>query len=244
MLEAWSPAHENHLNKEEHYMKYEIKGEPMPVVICNLQDGETLNCEAGAMTWMSPNMKMETSGGGAGKMIGRMFSGESMFQNKYTAQGGPGMIAFASSFPGAIRAVQIDPAHPVVVQKKGYLASEPGVELSVYFQKKGLSGFFGGEGFIMEKLSGQGTAFVEIDGSTIEYVLAPGQQIVVNTGNVAMLDVTCSIDVQQVKGIKNVLFGGEGLFNTVITGPGRVVLQTMPLSGFAESISSMLPNKK
>jgi len=224
-------------------MKYEIKGDTMPVVICHLQSGESMNCEAGAMSWMSPNMQMETSGGGAGKMIGRLFSGESMFQNKYTARGGDGMIAFASSFPGSIRAVEIDPSHPVVVQKKGYLASESGVELSVFLQKKGMAGFFGGEGFVMQQLSGRGVAFLEFDGSTVEYNLAAGQQIVVNTGNVAMVDTTCSIDVQQVKGVKNVLFGGEGLFNTVISGPGRVVLQTMPLSGVVQLIARMLPSK-
>jgi len=223
-------------------MQYEIKGEPMPVVICQLHSGETLNCESGAMSWMSPNMKMETSGGGIGKMFGRMFSGESMFRNSYTAQG-DGLIAFASSFPGSIRAVEIDPSHPVIVQKRAYLASEPGVELSVFFQKKGMAGFFGGEGFIMQKLSGHGTAFLEIDGSTVEYELSAGQQIVVNTGNVAMIDATCTVNVQQVKGVKNVLFGGEGLFNTVITGPGRVVLQTMPASSFASAIAGMLPSK-
>ena len=223
-------------------MEYEVKGTPMPVVICQLKSGETLKCESGAMSWMSPNMKMETSGGGLGKMFGRMFSGESMFQNRYTAQGGEGLIAFASSFPGSIRAVEIDPSHPVIVQKRAYLASETGVELSVFFQKKGMAGFFGGEGFIMQKLSGRGTAFLEIDGSTVEYELSAGQQIVVNTGNVAMIDATCSIDVQQVKGVKNVLFGGEGLFNTVITGPGRVVLQTMPASALASMIAGMLPS--
>ena len=222
-------------------MQYEIKGEPMPVVICQMQNGESLNCQSGAMSWMSPNMKMETSGGGVGKMFGRLFSGETMFRNKYTAQG-DGLIAFASSFPGSIRAVEIDPAHPVIVQKRAYLASEPGVEVSVFFQKKGMAGFFGGEGFIMQKLSGHGTAFLEIDGSVVEYELSAGQRIVVNTGNVAMIDATCSLDVQQVKGVKNVLFGGEGLFNTVITGPGRVVLQTMPASAFASMIAGMLPS--
>ena len=222
-------------------MKYEIKGDAMPVVICQMENGESLNCEAGAMSWMSPNMKMETSGGGVGKMFGRIFSGESMFRNRYTAQGN-GLIAFASSFPGSIRALEIDPSHPVIVQKRGYLASEPGVDLSVFFQKKGMAGFFGGEGFIMQKLSGHGIAFVEIDGSVVEYDLTAGQQIIVNTGNVAMIDATCSIDVQTVKGVKNVLFGGEGLFNTVITGPGHVVLQTMPASALAGMIASMLPS--
>ena len=224
-------------------MRYNITGEPMPVVICDLNPNESMITEKGAMVWMSPNMDMQTSGGGIGKAFGRMFSGESMFQNIYTAQGGPGMIAFASSFPGSIRAVEITPERPVVVQKSGFLASEVGVELSIFFQKKGMAGFFGGEGFIMQKLSGYGTAFLEIDGSIVEYDLQPGQQIIVDTGNVAMVDATCTIDVQRVKGVKNVLFGGEGLFNTVVTGPGRVVLQTMPISNFASSIASLIPSK-
>ncbi|MBE7008883.1 MAG: TIGR00266 family protein [Ruminococcaceae bacterium] len=223
-------------------MKYEIKGEPMPVVVCQLESGESLKCESGAMSWMSPNMQMETSGGGAGKMFGRLFSGESLFQNKYTAQGN-GMIAFASSFPGSIRAVEIGPSCSVVVQKRAFLAAEEGVELSVFFQKKGMAGFFGGEGFVMQKLSGHGTAFLEIDGSVVEYELSAGQQIIVDTGNVAMIDDTCTLDVQQVKGVKNILFGGEGLFNTVITGPGKVLLQTMPISGFVNTIAGMLPSK-
>lgn len=221
-------------------MKYEIQGEPMPVVICQLEGGECMITERGSMVWMSPNMKMETGAGGLGKAFGRMFSGDSIFQNTYTAQGGPGMIAFASSFPGTIRAIEIDPAHPVVVQKSGFLASEEGVELSIFFQKKMGAGFFGGEGFIMQKLSGRGTAFVELDGSVVEYDLQPGQSLVVDSGNLAMMDATCSMDIQMVKGVKNVLFGGEGLFNTVVTGPGQVVLQTMPVSGVAAALAPFI----
>ena len=215
----------------------------MPVVICHLDSGETIMSESGAMSWMSPNMVMETSGGGVGKAFGRMFSGESMFQNRYTAQGGPGMIAFASSFPGEIRAIEIDPAHPIVVQKHGFLAADPGVELSVFFRKKLASGLFGGEGFLMRKLSGSGVAFVEIDGSTVEYDLGPGERLITSTGQVALMDATCTMDVQTVKGVKNVLFGGDGLFNTVITGPGHVVMQTMPLTNFASVVAGMLPSK-
>ena len=224
-------------------MKYEIMGEPMPVVVCHLENNETMITESGAMSWMSPNMQMETTGGGVSKVLGRMFSGESLFLNRYTARGGNGLIAFSSSFPGAIRAVEIDPEHPVVVQKSGFLAAEAGVELSIFFQRKGMTGFFGGEGFIMQKLSGHGTAFVEIDGRAVEYNLQPGQKLVVDTGYVAMMDASCTMDVVTVKGVKNVLFGGEGLFNTVVTGPGHVTLQTMPLSGFVNSIAGMLPIK-
>ena len=224
-------------------MRYNITGEPMPVVICDVEAGESMITEKGSMVWMSPNMEMQTSAGGIGRAFGRIFSGESMFQNIYTARGGPGMIAFASSFPGSIRVVDITPDRPIVVQKSGFLASEAGVELSVFFQKKAAAGFFGGEGFILQRLSGRGTAFLEIDGSAVEYDLQPGQQIVIDTGNLAMLDATCTVDVKSVKGVKNVLFGGEGLFNTVVTGPGRVVLQTMPISNFAMSIASIMPSK-
>ena len=224
-------------------MTYEVKGEPTPVVICKLNPEESMITEKGSMVWMSPNMDMQTSAGGVGKAIGRMFSGESMFQNIYTAKGGPGMIAFASSFPGTIRTVQITPDKPVIAQKSAFLAAERGVELSVFFQKKLGAGFFGGEGFIMQKLSGHGTALLEIDGYGVEYDLAPGEKIVVDTGNLAIMDATCSIDIQSVKGVKNVLFGGEGLFNTVITGPGHILLQTMPISAFAGAISSAIPSK-
>lgn len=218
-------------------MKYEIQGEPMPVVICNLESGEPMITEKGSMVWMSPNMEMETSAGGLGRAFGRMFSGESIFQNIYTPRGGPGMIAFASTFPGSIRAVQIDPSHPIAVQKSAFLASEAGVELSVFFQKKAMGGFFGGEGFIMQKLSGRGTAFLEVDGYAVEYELQAGQSMVVDSGNLAMMDATCTIDIQMVKGAKNVLFGGEGLFNTVVTGPGKILLQTMPVSGVAAALA-------
>ena len=222
-------------------MNYEIVGEPMPVVICHLAGGESMITERGSMVWMSPNLQMQTSAGGLGKAFGRMFSGESIFLNTYTAQG-DGMFAFGSSFPGSIRAVEITPEHPVVVQKSGFLAAEPGVELSVFFQKKLGAGFFGGEGFIMQKLSGRGTAFLEVDGYAVEYELRAGQQMVVDTGNLAMMDAACSIEIQSVKGVKNALFGGEGLFNTVVTGPGRIVLQTMPVSGVAAALAPFFPS--
>ena len=224
-------------------MKDEIRGEPMPVVICELEAGESMITERGSMVWMSPNMEMETSAGGLGKAFGRMFTGESIFRNIYTARGGHGMIAFASSFPGAIRVVEITPDHPVVAQKASFLAATSGVELSVFFQKKAAAGFFGGEGFIMQKLSGRGLAFLEIDGSAVEYDLQPGQQIIVDSGNLAMMSDTCKMDIRTVKGMKNVIFGGEGLFNTVVTGPGRVTLQTMPLVNFAGTIATYIPSK-
>lgn len=225
-------------------MQYTILGNDLPVVTCNLAPGESMITERGSMAWMSPNMKMETAAGGLGKAFGRMFSGEAIFQNIYTAQGGPGMIAFASSFPGSIRAVQVAPGRDVIAQKAAFLASERSVELSVHFQKKLGAGFFGGEGFIMQRLSGSGIAFLEIDGAAIEYDLAPGQQMIVDTGYLAMMDATCSMDIQTVPGLKNKFFGGEGFFNTVITGPGRIVLQTMPISGVASAIRPFIPTGK
>ena len=221
-------------------MNYQIKGEPMPVVICHLNRGETMTCESGAMSWMTPTMEMQTSGGGLGKMFGRMMSGENMFQNHYVAKGGDGMIAFAAKFPGVIKAVEITPSTPIICQKRAFLACSEGVSLSVHFQKKIGVGLFGGEGFVMQKLSGNGIAFLEIDGSTVEYNLEKGQQLVIDTGYLAMMDATVNLEIQQVKGIKNALFGGEGLFNTVVTGPGRVLLQTMPISGFAAMIAALI----
>ena len=198
--------------------------------------------EGGAMSWMSPNMKMETtSNGGIGKAFGRAFSGEKMFQNIYTAQGGPGMIAFASSFPGSIRAFEITPGQDMIFQKSAFLASEAGVQLSMHFRKKIGSGLFGGEGFIMQKVSGQGIMFAEFDGHVVEYELQPGQQIVIDTGHLAAMAATCSMDIQSVQGVKNMLFGGEGFFNTVITGPGKVWLQTMPISNVAGALRPYIP---
>ena len=223
-------------------MKYDIQGGNLPVVICELESGESMITESGSMSWMSPNMEMQTSsGGGIGKALGRLFSGEAMFRNIYTAQGGPGLIAFASKFPGAIVAVEITPDKPLIVQKSAFLAATRGVETSVFFQKKMRAGFFGGEGFIMQKISGRGIAFLEMDGSTVDYDLSAGQQIIVSSGNLAMMDATCTMDVQAVKGVKNVLLGGQGLFNTVINGPGVVTLQTMPLANFVDLIARSLP---
>ena len=222
-------------------MRYEIRGGSFPVVICNLDSGEKMITEKGSMVWMSPNMQMETHGGGLGRMLSKAFSGERMFQNHYTARGGPGMIAFGSSFPGEIRAVAISPNQEMIVQKSAFLASEAGVNLSIHFQKRLGAGFFGGEGFIMQRLSGCGTAFVEIDGDLMEYVLKPGQQIIVDTGNVAGFEPSVQMDIQTVPGAKNMLFGGEGIFNTVLTGPGRVWLQTMPISNVANAIRPYIP---
>ena len=221
-------------------MKYDIRGGSFPVVICTLDAGESMITESGSMTWMTPNMHMETKGGGVGKMFSKAFSGESMFQNIYTAQGGPGMITFGSSFPGKIVPLEIAPGKEWILQKSAFLASEAGVNLDIHFNRKATTGFFGGEGFIMQRLSGRGTAFAEIDGELVEYQLRAGQQMIVDTGYVAGFESSVSIDIQQVKGMKNKLLGGEGFFNTVLTGPGRIWLQTMPISGVARAIQPFI----
>lgn len=225
-------------------MRYEIKGETLPVVICRLEQNETMITERGSMAWMSPNMKMDTtSGGGLGKMFGRAFAGEALFQNTYTAVGGQGLIAFASSFPGSIKAFEITPGNDMILQKSSYLAGEASVNLSIHFHKKFGSGLFGGEGFILQKVSGNGVVFAEFDGHVVEYELAAGQQIVVDTGHLAAMSATCQMDIQTVPGLKNMVFGGEGIFNTVITGPGHVWLQTMPISNVAGAIRPYIPTQ-
>ena len=222
-------------------MQYEIKGGAFPVVICQLDSGEQMVTEKGSMVWMSPSMQMETKGGGLGRMFSKAFSGESMFQNVYTARGA-GMIAFGSSFPGRILALTIAPGQEMIVQKSAFLAAQPGVELSIHFNKKLGVGLFGDEGFIMQRLSGRGVAFVEIDGELVEYELKAGEQLVVDTGNVAGFTEGVRMEIQQVPGMKNKLLGGEGLFNTLLTGPGHVWLQTMPISGVAASILPYIPS--
>lgn len=226
-------------------MKYEIKGDNLPVAICRLEAGESMFTESGGMSWMTSNMQMETtSAGGAKKALGRMLSGESLFMNIYTAQGGPGMIAFASRFPGYVVPFEVSPGNEYVFEKSTFLASEMGVELSTFFNKKMKSGLFSGEGFIMQKVSGSGIVFGEFHGSVIEYDLAAGQQLVMETGHLAAMSATCSIDTVMVKGAKNVLLGGEGLFNTVVTGPGHVWVQTMPLPVIASALQPYIVQSK
>ena len=222
-------------------MQYELIGGSFPVVICKLENGEQMITESGSMVWMSPNMEMQTSGGGLGKIFSRALSGEKLFQNIYTARGN-GMIAFGSSFPGKIVPIEIGPGKEMILQKNSFLASEAGVDLSIHFSRKLGAGFFGGEGFILQRLSGQGIAFAEIDGELVQYDLAPGQQMVVDTGNVAGFEPSVSMDIQQVRGVKNVFLGGEGLFHTVLTGPGRIWLQTMPLSNVAMALRPFFPS--
>ena len=229
-------------------MQYEVRNAPLPVLICKLDQGESIECQKGAMSWMTPSMEMKTglgSGGNGllgalGKMAKSAVTGESIFRNTYSATGGSGEIAFASSFPGDIICFNTS-ENAVVAQKSAYLANTIGVNMDIFFQKKIGAGFFGGEGFIMQKVSGSGIVFAEFDGHVVEYDLAAGQQIVVDTGYLAAMTSSCKMDIQSVPGVKNMLFGGEGIFNTVITGPGRVWLQTMPISHVAGVLRPYMP---
>lgn len=222
-------------------MNYEIKYEPFPVLVMDLNNGETVQCQSGAMSWMTPNIEMQTStGGGIGKLFGRMFSGESAFVNRYTAHGN-GTIAFSSDFVGKILTIEVQPGRDIIVQKSGYLASFGNVDQSVFFQKKFGAAFFGGEGFVMQRFSGTGLVFVEIDGYCEQFDLAAGQKLVLSTGYLAAMEATCSMDVQTVKGAMNVLFGSENLFLTTVTGPGKIYIQTKPISKVASALKPFFP---
>ena len=223
-------------------IRYEIEGGNLPVVICYPDEGQSLCTESGAMSWMSANMQMTTnSGGGIGKMFGRLFTGESLFRNEYTAVGGEGMIAFASSVPGSIIPYRVTPGNGIVVQKGGFLAMEKGLDVSVWFQKRIGATFFGGEGLIMQRISGDGIVFLELDGHCKQYKLGPGQTILLSTGYLAAMSDTCTMDVQSVPGWRNKLFGGEGFFNTRVTGPGTVYVQSMPIANMASELVPYLP---
>lgn len=224
-------------------MEYRIIGEPFPVVECNLKQGETMKCQSGAMAWMSSNMQMATKSGGLGKMFSKALAGESMFSNEYTAQGGDGVIAFNTAVPGYILAADVTPDKSIIAQKNAFLASEAGVEMEVT-TNNAKTGFTGGEGFIMQKFVGNGKVFMEIDGAVVEKELAAGEKLVLSTGMLAAMEDTVTMSSEKVGGgMANALLGGEGLFNTTVTGPGKVWLQTMPVSELANSIKPFIPTK-
>lgn len=223
-------------------MNYSIEGDTFPVVICDLEPGEVMVSENGDRSWIVGDIVTETStGGGLKKMVGRKMVGESLFMSRYKANS-VGKIAFSSSFPGSIVAKELKEGESVIAQKSAFLASTEGVKLEMHLRKKMVSGLFGGEGFIMQKMTGPGTVFLEIDGSTVHYNLSPGERLVCDTGLVAIMDETCSLETQAVKGIKNMVFGGEGLFDTVITGPGEVVVQTTTVKHFAAMLYTFIKN--
>ena len=225
-------------------MEYKIYGTIMQTVVMELDPGETVFSESGGLAWMSGNIAMNTSGrgGGLGGMFKRAISGESLFMVEFTSQGSKGMVAFAADFPGKIIPVHLGPGQQIIAQKDAFLCAEKTITTDIHFRRNLGSGLFGGEGFILQKLTGPGVAFVSLDGEIVEYTLAPGQIMKVDTGCVAMFEPTVSYDVEMVKGFKNVLFGGEGLFLSTLTGPGRIWLQTMPMINLAKAIAPYLAN--
>lgn len=224
-------------------MRYRIFGEKLPAVTIEFEAGESIYTQAGGMTWMTDNFTMETNmKGGMMKGLGRMLTGESLFMATYTARAPKAELTLASSFPGAILPLELDGSKTWITQKSAFLCATPGVELSIYASKF-KAGFFGGEGFLLQKLAGRGIAFLEIDGSLVEKDLQPGERIKVDTGNVAAFESSVKYEVETIKGFTNILFGGEGLFLTVLEGPGKVYLQTVNVSGFAARLKPFLPNK-
>ena len=221
-------------------MEYKIVGDNLPAVVISLQPGETIQCESGSMSWMDNCIKMETKTGGIGKMFGRMISGESLALNHYTAAQA-GELTLAKHCPGDIMVFNIGQT-PIIAQKTSFLAATQGVNMDIYLQQRASAGFFGGEGFLMQKYSGSGYAWLEIDGSVQERELAAGEKLIVDSGYVAAMEASCSMEIQTVKGFTNVILGGEGLFNTVVTGPGKVWLQTMPINALAMNLYAYMPH--
>ena len=225
-------------------MQYSIGGGSLPAVIISLNAGEKIISEVGGRTWSRGDVTTETtSNGGAGKALGRMLTGESLFMSTYTANG-PCEVAFTSSFPGRIVARELGHGESVIAQKSAFLCASYGTQLSVYVNKGVGKGLFGGEGFLMQKITGPGIAFFEIDGYCKEYDLAPGEKLVCDTGVMALMDESVTMEIQTVKGLKNKMFGGEGLFDTVLIGPGKVSIQTMTAKNVANLLIPFLPLKK
>ena len=226
-------------------MEYEIKGGAFPIVVCKLQKGERMKDESGSMAFMSSGVKMDTNtGGGVLKGLGRAISGNSFFINTFVAEKDNQEIGFASNFPGKVIPIKLDGANSIIGQKRSFLASEDSVEIDMYFQKNLGTGIFGGEGFILQKVTGNGMLFLEIDGEVIERYLEPGEVLFVDQGHIAAMDESIDFDIERIKGAKNWLFGGEGVFFAKLVGPGRVWVQTMPITKLAQALIPMLPTKK
>ena len=226
-------------------MEYRLIGTTVPAVEMNLTAGESVFTQSGGMIWQSEGIEMETNtNGGIMKGIGRIFAGEHFFMNTYTARK-DGLIAFGATTPGSLVPVDLrEKTSGMIIQKGAFLCAEKGVSTSVVLTKKFTAGLFGGEGFILQELTGSGMAFLEVDGDKVEKELAPGETILVDTGNVVAFDKTCGYEITTVKGgIKNMLFGGEGLFLTKIVGPGKVILQTQNFMDFAGKIINLIPNR-
>ena len=226
-------------------MKYEIVGKTVPAVEFTFNQGEAVYSQSGGMVWQTDGIEMKTNAkGGALKSIGRMFAGESIFMNTYTATKDNAKAAFATTVPGDIIPVDMSQnPNGFMIQKSAFLCAEPGVDVSIAFTKKFSAGLFGGEGFIIQKAQGNGLLFLEVDGDPVTKELAPGEILKVDTGDVVGFESTVAYEIETVKGFGNILFGGEGLFLTRLTGPGKVILQTQNFNDFAGRIISMMPKR-
>lgn len=223
-------------------MQHEIIGSTMQALVVKLEPGEQVYTESGAMAWMSDSVQMESGfRGGLMGTVGRWFAGESLTMTTFTAGRRAGEVAFATAVPGKVVPVAMSPARGIICQAGSFLCAQPGVEMKIHIKRKIFTGLFGGEGFILERLSGKGMAFFEVDGEVVEKVLAPGERLLVDTGHIAMFEESVRFDITTVKGVKNWLFGGEGLFLATLEGPGRVWLQTMPFVNLAAQIAAVLP---
>ncbi|MEE3393094.1 MAG: TIGR00266 family protein [Lachnospiraceae bacterium] len=223
-------------------MHYKIDGENLPVLKISMEPGEVVQCEAGAMSWMDDEIEMQTNtGGGLGKVFGRALTGERLFMNTYVAHRA-GEIAFSSKFPGSIRAIRLTNGEGIIIQKGSFLACAGNIQNEVFIQKRIGSGFFGGEGFLMRHYHGDGIVFLEIDGSAHEYDIPAGDVKIIDTGYLASMSDTMSIDIKTVSGLGNIFLGGEGLFNTRVFGPGHVILQSMPIGSTAMKLYEYMPH--
>lgn len=224
-------------------MEYEIIGGSFPAVNVTLQRGETVFTQSGAMAWSDTNVSMETNAeGGLLKSLGRAFSGASLMFVRHTALADSADITFSASFPGEIREFYVDSEHEYIAQKSAFLVAEEGVQVDATVSKSFWAGLVGGEGIILQRYSGEGSILVEIDGSVVELDLEPGQQIKVETGHVALFESSVQYNVESVKGFKNILFGGQGLFLTTLTGPGKVYLQTLTAQDMAQKLIPFIPS--
>ena len=223
-------------------MKFEIIGGSFPAAKVTLNSGESVFTQSGAMAWADSSIEMSTNAeGGFLKSLGRMFSGASLMFVTHKATQDNSEVTFSASFPGSIKEFNVDANHEYLAQKSAFLVADPTVNVDATVNDNFWAGLFGGEGFILQKYSGNGSILVEIDGSVQEVDLAPGQQIKVETGHVALFESTVQYNIESVKGFKNILFGGQGLFLTTLTGPGKVYLQTLTAQDMAQKLIPYLP---
>lgn len=223
-------------------MKYTITGDNLQVVTLELNESETVYAEAGAMIYMSGNMRMEAKArGGLFKGLKRKMTGESFFLTKFGPDGSAGFVGFAGNAPGTIKSIELAPGKDFIAQKDAFLRAESGIDLDIAFQRRLGAAFFGGEGFILQRLSGTGTVFIHACGDFIERELKPNEVIKVDTGSVVGFDESVGYDIQRVGSIKTAFFGGEGIFVTTLTGPGNIILQSMTLGNLASALRQFLP---